>query len=384
MSKKIGRNDPCPCGSGKKYKKCCLKKGTLIQKYPHRKNSLHIGIYALMRINMMFKNDPEKHMEMMKKHGFPVDKKRMEESIKKSWDIEKVREMRTEEIIAKLESMNVRFSPNLFKKQVEDYLSAIQLAERHYFTQNYYAEGWDEDFIWLAIVELWKRFMPEQINIEMIDDAMQEGYNYLENNRLKGCLERWETAWDMIKTLVPSSATAVGDADLFLPEPLTQSIHNWCQDFEMQLNNAGVDDNTYFKERIGYCNEFCRIFPDSYAHLMVNMYRAEAESYAALGDFQTAEKLFKTLINHYPANIWGYVCWGDMYRYNKPHENEDENYNEAKRIYNIGLAKCSKSKEIDVIYDRLEISKKTKTIRRNNQKKPVRRVEGMHAQALLL
>ena len=22
---KIGRNDPCPCGSGKKYKKCCLK-----------------------------------------------------------------------------------------------------------------------------------------------------------------------------------------------------------------------------------------------------------------------------------------------------------------------------------------------------------------------
>ena len=24
-SDKIGRNDPCPCGSGKKYKKCCLK-----------------------------------------------------------------------------------------------------------------------------------------------------------------------------------------------------------------------------------------------------------------------------------------------------------------------------------------------------------------------
>jgi uncharacterized protein YecA (UPF0149 family) len=22
--RKTGRNDPCPCGSGKKYKKCCL------------------------------------------------------------------------------------------------------------------------------------------------------------------------------------------------------------------------------------------------------------------------------------------------------------------------------------------------------------------------
>lgn len=23
---KVGRNDPCPCGSGKKYKQCCEKK----------------------------------------------------------------------------------------------------------------------------------------------------------------------------------------------------------------------------------------------------------------------------------------------------------------------------------------------------------------------
>ena len=23
-SPKVGRNDPCPCGSGKKHKKCCL------------------------------------------------------------------------------------------------------------------------------------------------------------------------------------------------------------------------------------------------------------------------------------------------------------------------------------------------------------------------
>ena len=23
QSTKVGRNDPCPCGSGKKYKRCC-------------------------------------------------------------------------------------------------------------------------------------------------------------------------------------------------------------------------------------------------------------------------------------------------------------------------------------------------------------------------
>jgi hypothetical protein len=26
MNEKVGRNDPCPCGSGKKYKKCCYSK----------------------------------------------------------------------------------------------------------------------------------------------------------------------------------------------------------------------------------------------------------------------------------------------------------------------------------------------------------------------
>jgi tetratricopeptide (TPR) repeat protein len=32
MTKKLGRNDPCHCGSGKKYKKCCLDKDVQIQR----------------------------------------------------------------------------------------------------------------------------------------------------------------------------------------------------------------------------------------------------------------------------------------------------------------------------------------------------------------
>lgn len=28
MNGKIGRNDPCPCGSGQKYKKCCMLKNS--------------------------------------------------------------------------------------------------------------------------------------------------------------------------------------------------------------------------------------------------------------------------------------------------------------------------------------------------------------------
>lgn len=33
MSHKTGRNDPCPCGSGKKFKVCCMKMPTGKKKF---------------------------------------------------------------------------------------------------------------------------------------------------------------------------------------------------------------------------------------------------------------------------------------------------------------------------------------------------------------
>ena len=36
--KKIGRNDPCPCGSGKKFKNCCINKKDWNTLIPNRKD----------------------------------------------------------------------------------------------------------------------------------------------------------------------------------------------------------------------------------------------------------------------------------------------------------------------------------------------------------
>jgi len=35
--RKVGRNDPCPCGSGKKYKRCC---GARAQTYMEREQEI--------------------------------------------------------------------------------------------------------------------------------------------------------------------------------------------------------------------------------------------------------------------------------------------------------------------------------------------------------
>lgn len=44
---KIGRNDPCPCGSGLKYKKCCLDKNTF-EKLPYSLNERTLILYKEM------------------------------------------------------------------------------------------------------------------------------------------------------------------------------------------------------------------------------------------------------------------------------------------------------------------------------------------------
>jgi hypothetical protein len=44
----VGRNDPCPCGSGKKYKKCCLKKENVIQLGEHQLEQFYRGKQGLV------------------------------------------------------------------------------------------------------------------------------------------------------------------------------------------------------------------------------------------------------------------------------------------------------------------------------------------------
>ena len=45
MSKKIGRNEPCPCGSGKKYKHCCMQKEQAIGILPVANHALWPDVY---------------------------------------------------------------------------------------------------------------------------------------------------------------------------------------------------------------------------------------------------------------------------------------------------------------------------------------------------
>lgn len=148
MSKKIGRNDPCPCGSGKKYKHCCLgrskvvtgnqtpiKQTPIIQASPKSEKS-DISMLAIMRFEQKLQEKPEGLEQISKQFEEYSDLKDIsfKDFILESWNFNKLKKMGTSEIIEKLKSMNVDFEIERFKEQAQNYISAIQLAEDHYYT----------------------------------------------------------------------------------------------------------------------------------------------------------------------------------------------------------------------------------------------------------
>lgn len=345
MSPKIRKKDPCPCGSGKRYKDCCFKK----KKYSKDTSQEVSKEPTTEELKKIFKDK-----DFVENLAELVRDLQTGEGLEKypglRWSSKKVAKMSTEEIIEKLESMNVHFDEEEFKEQAQSYLSAVHLAEDQYYTQDWRG-ALDEDFIWLAICELWNRLIPEQVNTEMIEDALLDGYDDLEYGDYTGALGEWEAAWNMIKKIVPPEITSVEKADEFIDSvpytSLAQSLFNWCQDFEEVLLDQGLDEKSYLEKRITFAAEFCQQFPNTDDTIIQKMLKAEAHSYALLGDIEKAEKLFDALTKKFPECVWGYIWWGDIYVDMTPPDSD-----KAEAMYRLGLAHCTR--ETEEIYDRLK------------------------------
>jgi tetratricopeptide (TPR) repeat protein len=221
MTKKIGRNDPCPCGSGKKYKKCCLGKNS------------PVGLFA----------------------GAPRENK--------------------------------------------------------------------------ELIEL--------------NNLLKRGYELVEKGDAPAGCDTWLTFWQILKTYHIPAMKSIEDAQKIYE--FDQFLSNWCQDLMMALEDAARDEGKYYEKLITYCEEFCKLFPDTDKHIMENIKRSKAEAYFGLGKPERGEELFKALISEYPDSVWAYIGWGDMYYLYRLNENIPADYDKAKSIYEEALKKDLDGKE---------------------------------------
>ncbi len=153
----------------------------------------------------------------------------------------------------------------------------------------------------------------DQIELKRrLDFHLRAGYQPANSGQSSAKCDQWLQAWKIIKQLTTPDIRDSAAFDRRFPN-LWERVFNWCQDFEMELGNAGVDAPIYHEQRVRYVREFLDIFPDEIPSIYLNHRRAEAEALWALGRIEEAEAVFQALVEHMPDEAWAHIGWADQH-----------------------------------------------------------------------
>jgi len=250
------------------------------------------------------------------------------------WELREVRELQTGEIVEKLDGFGIDISKSVFQEEAEDFYSASDLADQWFEQRDVTATGHDEDFVWMAAIVLWERWIPDKPNVEQINDLIKESSDLIEQCQLKeGCEKRLQM-WEMLTELLPENITSISKADNNYARGY--SFAKVCENLEIEIGNAAVNDPDLYEARIEFCREFLNRFPDSSTRVCQNMRHAIAESLAGLGRIKESEQEFQAIIDDHPDDAWAYVKWGDIYHYDR-FEHVPNDHDRARELYERAL-----------------------------------------------
>jgi len=144
---KIGRNAPCPCGSGKKYKKCCLTQDEATRA---EKRTEALG-------------DKRLYQELRSITERLAEKGKQRQAFE-SMDVNT--------LIQELAGMDIDFSQDDLRAYAETGYSFCDLAARLADTAE--VEGYAQDNVYTIVKELWQIWAPDMPCIEMVVDQVLE------------------------------------------------------------------------------------------------------------------------------------------------------------------------------------------------------------------
>jgi tetratricopeptide (TPR) repeat protein len=190
---------------------------------------------------------------------------------------------------------------------------------------------------------LWHRLVPDVMFDEKLSDMTGRGYDLIEEKKYAECCDLWLDVWGHLKARLDGKIRSVEDADKrYLG---AQSLHNWCQDFEMEIGNQVRKDRSYYEKAIDYFKDFCRLLPDSNPLIIQNMMMAQADVLAFSGDVEAAERVFKGVVKRFPENVWSYIRWGDIYAPGMGFDPESRDIGKAEEIYRMALGRGLKEED---------------------------------------
>ena len=304
----VGRNAPCPCGSGKKYKKCCLEADTSAratdaatyrQDYaagPATAGNSGMDIHPYAFAKMVADPSPNLLTGMSK---------RQVAALKDRWSSAKVARLETAEILSRLEKLGIDGHQAVFVVLTGGRTSAWSIGKTWMNGLSVPPNGADDDFICLAACELWKRYCPERPSMEMLDDWVTEGYDLSQARRNVEAVEIWLRVWEHVRPRIEPHMTTFDAADAVFQ--VSQFFGNWIQDFTMEIRNAGISDQKYTEIGIRVIHEVLGQFVDEALNTVLN-FRCELGGFLFLADrCEEGEAVLQSIIREYPDLSCGYA-----------------------------------------------------------------------------
>lgn len=187
---------------------------------------------------------------------------------------------------------------------------------------------------------------------KIADEKIQLGYKYIEKDEAsKGC-DAWLSAWEEIKLILDQEK--IEDLQMLQKKyAWSDFLSNYIQDVEMELHNAGLENEEYIHKRIKYCNEMIKLCGQEDELIIENAKSAIAESYYALGNAEECDKLYSQWLNEDPTWGFGYITWSDCYSFGTKKIKPD--HSKAEEIIRRAVDKKDVRDRIDVLMRAIEI-----------------------------
>ena len=326
----VGRNEPCPCGSGKKFKKCCIDKPE-------------------------YKWHPPEPKEPTRPRTLGIDARspwtEFDRIPKPRWSLENVRSMSTPAICEKLNTLGIPFDEDDFRKQAEHFESIEEFLAQWKTDDDFLELGEDADFPWLAVYILAERLRPDKPLLNHVGFWIIDGYSMQHVDEKKTC-DLWWRAWEFViawsKKYDIHSLEKLDDS---LGDYVDSYVADWLTDLEEQLFNLWKRGQTYIRRRLELARMVQLQFPERNPDLL-NWGRAEGESLFRLDDPVAGDKVYRSLTEQFPDDAWGYIGWGDEYSPTFAAAPAYVDSEKALRIYRMGLSHCTMEEDA-VIRERI-------------------------------
>jgi hypothetical protein len=301
---KIGPNQPCPCGSGQKYKKCCFLKGGRpatrlsppTRPSPPRPRSYDevaaangIPPYAVARIVQ------ERYFD----GGLSI----------RPVLIADVRELSTEEIVSGLHALGIDQTQESFVDAARGHRYAWLLSvpwRLHIPLEN----TEDSNFAALAVCELWKRWCPDRPSVEMVDDWMHAGYECLEDGEEAEAYEHWWRVWEVVNAWLEPEMRTFEAAERKMR--FSQSLLNWFQDFAGYWSNIVRDSPSAGERGLSFLRACLAQFPDEDPDILRSIRSDLAQLLCTLGQWEEGRALFEDMIAKEPRAAGPYAVFSDQ------------------------------------------------------------------------